>query len=302
MLQDDERTSSLQAMVAALVRPGDVVADIGTGTGVLALWARRAGAARVYAIDTSDIIHLSRQVAADNGVDGIVFLQGDAAEVVLPEQVDVVLSECLGNFAFGDAMFGPLAAFAQRWLKESGRRGPTSVRLFLQPGDSSLFWDPLPFWQKPWQGLDLSAFGRAEENRVAVVDTVASFLWAEPLQVLDFDPYDRPDSALLRGTWSIDEGRLVTGVVGWFEVDWAPGVTMDTSPRAEATHWSQVLFPIPHRRAAAGERLEFQLSVEFSGDAPHYRWSGCWLDADGAPLDRFSRDARALFAVSDSAQ
>jgi len=289
-------------MVAALVRPGDVVADIGTGTGILAMWARRAGAARVYAVDTSDIVHLSREVAADNGIDGIVFLQGDAADVELPEQVDVVFSECLGNFVFGDAMFRALAAFSQRWLKPGGRRGPTSVRLFLQPADSSLFWDPLPFWRQPWKGLDLSAFARAEENRVAVVDTVSSFLWAEPRQVLEFDPYDRPERVEFAGTWPIDEGRLVTGVVGWFEVDWAPGVTLDTSPSAEATHWSQALFPIPHRTAAAGESLEFQLSVEFSGaEAPHYRWSGCWLDRDGVRQDAFSRDARALFTASDSA-
>jgi len=296
MLQDDARTASLQAMVEALVRPGDVVADVGTGTGILAFWARRAGASRVYAIDTSDIVQLSSKVAADNGIDGVFFLQGDAAEVELPEKVDLVFSECLGNFAFGDSMFEALRAFTERWLKVGGRRSPTSVRLYLQPANSGLFWDPLPFWRQPWQGLDLSAFCRAEENRVAVVDTVPSFMWGEPLQVCEFDPFRRPESLQLTGSWEVAEGRLVTGLVGWFEVDWAPGVTLATGPADEATHWSQVLFPVPHREARQGERLEFQLDIEFSEDeVPRYRWSGCWQAEDGSRFDGFVRDSRALF-------
>jgi len=302
MLQDDARTASLRAMVDSLVRPGDVVADVGTGTGILALWARLAGAARVYAIDTSDIVTLSRKVAADNGIDGVVFVQGDAAEVELPEKVDVVFSECLGNFAFGDAMFGALRVFSERWLKEGGRRGPTSVRLFLQPANSGLFWDPLPFWKQPWQGLDLSAFAHAEENRVAVVDTVPSFAWGEPMQVLEFDPYQRPESIQLSSSWLVPEGRLVTGIVGWFEVDWAPGVTLDTAPTAEATHWSQVLFPVPHRTAAQGDRIEFQLAVDFAEDEiPRYHWSGCWKGEDGSRLAHFDRDSRAVFSEPDTA-
>jgi len=301
MLQDDARTASLRAMVEALVRPGDVVADVGTGTGILAFWARRAGASRVYAIDTSDIVRLSSKVAKDNGIDEVFFLQGDAAEVELPEQVDLVFSECLGNFAFGDAMFGALSTFTERWLKVGGRRAPTSVRLYLQPANSGLFWDPLPFWRQPWHGLDLSAFCHAEENRVAVVDTVQSFLWGEPLQVAEFDPFRRPASLQLTAAWDVPEGRLVTGVVGWFEVDWAPGVTLDTSPKAEATHWSQVLFPVPHHEAARGDRLEFQLDIGFSDDeVPRYRWSGCWQAEGGARSDAFVRDSRALFSEGDN--
>jgi len=55
MLHDDRRTGDFLEALAEAVRPGDVVLDIGTGSGVLAIAACRAGARRVYAVEASDI-------------------------------------------------------------------------------------------------------------------------------------------------------------------------------------------------------------------------------------------------------
>ena len=299
MMQDDVRTEALKAMITELVRPGDVVADVGTGSGILALLACRAGAARVYAIDPSPIVQLAERVAADNGLaDRIVFCQADAATIDLPEPVDVVFSECLGNFAFGDGMFVALQRFAERWLKPGGRRGPTGVRLFLQPADSRLFWDPHRFWRTPYEGFDMSSFVGAEENRVPVVDVVQSFCWSRPECVATFDPFARADSYALSGEWAIPPGKLVTGVAGWFEVDWAPGVPMGTGPENPGTHWSQVIFPVPRRKAGMGERLRITVHVAFSEqERPSYRWEGAWLSPSGKALERFSRDEDRLFEI-----
>ncbi|HXO08562.1 MAG TPA: 50S ribosomal protein L11 methyltransferase, partial [Solirubrobacteraceae bacterium] len=49
MLHDDRRTTDYIAALREAVRPEDVVLDIGTGSGVLAIAAAQAGARHVYA-------------------------------------------------------------------------------------------------------------------------------------------------------------------------------------------------------------------------------------------------------------
>ncbi len=68
MLHDERRTGDYLRALAAAVRPDDVVLDIGTGSGVLAVAAARAGARRVYAVEASDIAEVAARVFEVNGV------------------------------------------------------------------------------------------------------------------------------------------------------------------------------------------------------------------------------------------
>lgn len=297
MLQDEVRTAALKAMVADLVRPGDVVADVGAGTGILGAWALRGGASKVYAIEASPIARLAQRFFDANGFgDRVVVLEEDAGTVQLPEKVDVVISECLGNFAFSDAMFHTVGRFADRWLKPGGRRGPQRVRLTLQPADGRLFADPTTFFRNRYDDLDVSAFIHAAERRLEVCDALPPFLRAEPTVVAEFDPLSRPDSLTLEADWALPPGKWISGVVGWFDVDWAPTAPMSTSPHAPSTHWSQTLFHVPLHKPGMGERLSIRVDVSFRDDeVPRYRWSGAVTGPSGAVLKHFNRDSNDLF-------
>ncbi len=89
-LHDDRRTGDYLAALAAAVRPGDVVLDLGTGRGVLAIAAVRAGARRVYAVEASDIAEVAERVFAANGVqDRVELIVGWSRQIELPEPADL---------------------------------------------------------------------------------------------------------------------------------------------------------------------------------------------------------------------
>src|SRR6476469_389366 len=92
------------------------------------MFAARAGAARVYAVEQTTIAVLAQQLAAANGFDEIIkVIQGDILEIESPERVDVIVSEWLGGFGIDEGMLAPVIAARDRWLKPGGVMIPRKV-------------------------------------------------------------------------------------------------------------------------------------------------------------------------------
>src|SRR2546427_10150845 len=97
MIADAGRFGAYAKAIAAGVRPGDTVAEIGCGPGVFSLLACRAGARRGFAIELDDSIHFAKQLAAANGfTDPIEFFQRDSRKTELSERVNVIVSDLRG--------------------------------------------------------------------------------------------------------------------------------------------------------------------------------------------------------------
>jgi len=84
MIADGERLGAYTKAIAGVVRPGDTVLEIGCGPGVLALLACQAGARKVYAVDSQEIVHFARELAAANGfAERMEFIQSDSRRLQL---------------------------------------------------------------------------------------------------------------------------------------------------------------------------------------------------------------------------
>jgi protein arginine N-methyltransferase 1 len=100
---------------------GKVVLDVGTGSGILAIWSAQAGARKVYAVEATNMAEHARELARANDVADIVeVIQGSMEDVVLPEKVDVIISEWMGYFLLRESMFDSVICARDRWLKPDG--------------------------------------------------------------------------------------------------------------------------------------------------------------------------------------
>lgn len=78
-----------------------IVLDIGCGTGILSIFAARAGAKKVIGIECSDIAYQARTIIKNNNLDNIItIVKGKVEEIDnLPDnikKVDIIISEWMG--------------------------------------------------------------------------------------------------------------------------------------------------------------------------------------------------------------
>src|SRR5689334_21760480 len=118
MLHDKVRVHALERADQETVTPGDIVIDLGCGTGLLSLFALWAGAKRVYAIESGDVAALGAKVFRANGVaDAVQLIQARSDRVELPEKADVLL----GYVAFDEGMLQAFVDARNRFLRPGAR-------------------------------------------------------------------------------------------------------------------------------------------------------------------------------------
>ncbi|KAM9314606.1 protein arginine N-methyltransferase 9 isoform 2-T3 [Pholidichthys leucotaenia] len=115
MLNDHGRNLKYQQAIQKAVHNGcNSVLDIGTGTGILGMCAKKAGAAEVYACELSKTMYeLACEVVAANGMDGrIKILHKKSMEMEVPKdiphRVSLVVTETVDAGLFGEGIIESL--------------------------------------------------------------------------------------------------------------------------------------------------------------------------------------------------
>ncbi|KAK4771680.1 hypothetical protein SAY87_032212 [Trapa incisa] len=257
---------------------GAVVMDVGCGTGILSLFAARAGASKVIGVEASGkMAAVATQIAKDNhlwfndkpnGSDnqrgGIIEIfhgmveELDGSPQLHPHSVDILLSEWMGYCLLYESMLSSVLYARDRWLKPGGAILPDTATIFAAGfgrGATSLqFWDNI-------YGFDMSSIGNElveDAARNPIVDVISeSDLVTDPVTLQTFDiismkheEVDFTASVELEPSSSLGANESAIkcyGVVLWFETGFTSRVcretpaVLSTSPYTPKTHWAQTI-------------------------------------------------------------
>ncbi len=263
-LRDRRRIDVLARGVAAAVRPGDVVVDLGSGTGILALMACRAGAARVYAIEVGAVAEIAERLARENGLaDRVKIVRGHSLDVTLPECADVLVSDQLGWFGFDAGLLEFYEDARRRFLKPGGRLMPRELSLWVAPVEDHELFCAASFWSSDPGGFTMRAAQHAAWNSGYPRHLEAAHLLSDGQKVARLVPGEVCPSFIMSAEALIARRGTLHGVAGWFSADLGDAATLTNAPGDPARiQRRNALFPISEPLAVQpGDRVRTQMIV-----------------------------------------
>ena len=327
MLKDADRNSvyarAIEAMIREFIKRENrppVVLDIGTGTGLLAMLAARAGAKIVYAVEMFDqMAEIAHRVIEDNGYgDKILVIHGKSTEIdQLPEPCDILVSELLDSALLGESVIPSHVDAIRRFLHPGHEN-------FIIPNRASVFVSLIES-EELWSMCSIDPNVLGGSNPFRSQDT-RDCRGGRALVPVDWKNFSRRGARLLsetRAVMTVDmcggkahtngsnssstielrahsKGKACGLLVHWTayllppEFDPEEALSYSTAPGEQnwQDHWLQVLCPFPEQLACEeGDVIEVT-----AGRSDMSLWFSAKLQASDVDKDikkmRFGNDAR----------
>jgi type II protein arginine methyltransferase len=248
MMNDAPRNEVYDAAIRRVV-PGRSVLDIGTGGGLLAMMAARAGARWVV---SCELVHWiaakAREVVAANGL-------GERIRIIdkrsynlqigpdLPERADVLIMEVFGSQAINEQVI-PVVTHAHAQLLQPGATvvpNAASIHAYLAAGPTLEGY----FFVDRAVGFTAAAFNDfAQPNMGLQVNCVPHDVLSDDFEVFRFDLTRPPNPTATReiDVVATRPGRCF-GVVQWIRLDLGAGLLYENRPGPNATidGWGHML-------------------------------------------------------------
>lgn len=292
MIGDKVRFPPYAEAVRRSVRPGDTVADLGSGPGVFALLACRAGARRVFAIDLDGIVDFGRQLAAANGFsDRIEFLRGDSRQIHLPEKVNVIVSDLRGSLPFFTQAIETLNDARKRFLADGGILIPETDTLYAALIEDPSYYENLA---GPWSGVsgvDLSSSLPVVLNGIYRKQLKPEQVLSKPKEWCKLD-YRSGASSRGSGSVSLEATRKGTahGIGLWFETQLVDGIGFSTIPGSLETVYGHGILPwLEPVCLEAGEEVRVELHADPVSSDYVWRWESWIPPCSGRPAKHFQQ-------------
>ena len=253
MLKDKIRTGTYQD--AILQNPDvfkdKIVLDIGSGTGILSIFAAKAGAKHVYGIEFADIADYANEIIKKNNLsDKITIIKSKVEDVKLPvDKVDIIISEWMGYFLLYESMLDTVLFARDKWLNKDGYMLPDHCTITLAGiEDTDYKASKVNFWENVY-GVDMSCFKNAVIAEPLVDVCPQKLINTSSCRIFEIDLYtvkkeDLDFSSKYELTFTTNNDRF-SGLVAWFDTGFTKltkKFNLTTSPYHKSTHWSQTIF------------------------------------------------------------
>lgn len=264
MMNDAPRNAAFEAALKTVIKPGDDVLEIGTGSGLLAMMAADAGAGSVVTCEVEpSIAQAAATVIEKNGKsqDVKVLARKSTALRVpddLEKRADVIVAEILSSEFVGEDIVATLRDARRRLLAPGGRMVPAGGAIMV-----ALLAETRPIQEKLYagdsSGYDLSPFNEVTARKQSLhLDGADVRLLSSPIAAFTFDFYD-PNPKVERETvlqLTATSAGACLGVIQWNRADLADDVVYENDPRTLRSHWSTPIYLLDRpRHVQAGETI-----------------------------------------------
>ncbi|XP_060135011.1 protein arginine N-methyltransferase 8 isoform X4 [Zootoca vivipara] len=264
MLKDEVRTLTYRNSMYhnKHVFKDKIVLDVGSGTGILSMFAAKAGAKKVYGIECSSISDYSEKIVKANHLDHIITIfKGKVEEVELPvDKVDIIVSEWMGYSLFYESMLNTVIFARDKWLKPGGLMFPDRAALYVVAIEDRQYKDFKIHWWENVYGFDMTCI-RDVAMKEPLVDIV------DPKQEVDIYTVKTEDLVFTSAfCLQIQRNDYVHALVTYFNIEFTKchkKIGFSTGPDAPYTHWKQTVFYLEdYLTVRRGEELYGSISIK----------------------------------------
>jgi protein arginine N-methyltransferase 1 len=278
MIMDRIRTNAYKRALTGAIKPGDVVVDLGAGTGFFTLHACRLGAKLVHAIEPNPIIQVAREIVQANGfADRVAFHQAMSFDVELPQPADVVVTDPRGVLPLMERAIPTIIDARRRLLKPGGVLIPQRDTIWAALVEANEIYntdyeDP---WRRSNDGFNLEPARQRSVNTFDRHHLKRGQLLSVPVPWATLD-YRILETASVDGTvkFEVLRPRLAAGFILWFDSELTDGIDLSNAPGKPKLIYGQLFFPMQEPLPVLPKQLiTVDVQADLIGDKYVWQWT-----------------------------